>query len=165
MPRRVTTEIGAIHRCRGGCPHPPVRYTIMSAINGGPMRASAPTDDNENPLCDTAGGRKGRPYENSSGDAPVGADDSVGPIGDRIAIIRADTPRALVPLRFTALVVRPCIVIASQCAHWRGNPFSSFTGGDADSHTSDVGHWFGMTGRGSAIKSRWMPPRPRPYGR
>ena len=36
------------------------------------------------------GGRKGRPCENSSGDAPVGADDSVGPIGDRIAIVRAD---------------------------------------------------------------------------
>ena len=41
---------------------------------------------------------------------------------------------------------RPYNVIASQSADWRGNPFSSFTGWDTDSHTSDVGHWFGMTG-------------------
>ena len=42
-------------------------------------------------------------------------------------------------------------VIASQRARWRGNPFSlsmpeicTFYG-DADCHTSDIGHWFAMT--------------------
>ena len=46
-------------------------------------------------------------------------------------------------------------VIASQCAHWRGNPpdFQTFivkntidTGKIGDCHTSDIGHWFAMTG-------------------
>ena len=34
------------------------------------------------------------------------------------------------------------LVIASQCAHWRGNPFSCTYGAtkDADCHTSDIGH-------------------------
>ncbi len=47
-------------------------------------------------------------------------------------------------------------VIASQCAHWRGNPhprrerfelktykYTAFK--DTDCHTSDIGHWFAMT--------------------
>ena len=78
----------------------------------------------------------------------------------------------------------PYNVIASQCAHWRGNPSlapsvrglasASETGGenlsllfspsdasrhlplrgrekDTDSHTSDVGHWFGMTKRAGRV--------------
>ena len=47
-------------------------------------------------------------------------------------------------------------VIPSQCAHWRGNPFSGKNvpvkmsvnmqfSGNTDCHTSDVGHWFAMT--------------------
>ena len=40
-------------------------------------------------------------------DNTVGADDSVGPNDDQMIFQRADTPRALVPLRFTALVVGP----------------------------------------------------------
>jgi hypothetical protein len=49
-------------------------------------------------------------------------------------------------------------VIASQCAHWRGNPhprrehfelkrykYTAFK--DTDCHTSDIGHWFAMTSR------------------
>ena len=41
-------------------------------------------------------------------------------------------------------------VIASQCSHWRGNPFSCHVdypdiSGNADCHTSDIGHWFAMT--------------------
>ena len=37
----------------------------------------------------------------------VGADDPVRPVGERSIADRADTPRALVPLRSTALVVGP----------------------------------------------------------
>ena len=43
-------------------------------------------------------------------------------------------------------------VIPSQCAHWRGNPFSlknatnmNISGWETDCHTSDIGHWFAMT--------------------
>ena len=38
-------------------------------------------------------------------------------------------------------------VIASQCAHWRGNlpDFQSFLVYPGDCHTSDLGHWFAMT--------------------
>ena len=47
-------------------------------------------------------------------------------------------------------------VIPSQCAHWRGNPFSPavqstappLAAKDADCHTSDIGHWFAMTPAG-----------------
>ncbi len=39
----------------------------------------------------------------------------------------------------------PVSVIASQSADWRGNPFLLFRHGVTDSHTSDIGHWFGMT--------------------
>ena len=39
-------------------------------------------------------------------------------------------------------------VIASQCSHWRGNPFLLLRHGVTDSHTSDFGHWFGMTETG-----------------
>ena len=60
--------------------------------------------------------------------------------------VRADTPRALVPLRSTVLAVRPYIVIASQCAHWCGNPLLLLLRHKAtDSHASDIGHWLGMT--------------------
>ena len=37
-------------------------------------------------------------------------------------------------------------VIASQCSHWRGNPFLLLTHGVTDSHDSDIGHCLGMTG-------------------
>ena len=43
-------------------------------------------------------------------------------------------------------------VIASQCAHWRGNPHPLTHSNDenakrrTDCHTSDIGHWFAMTG-------------------
>ena len=41
----------------------------------------------------------------------------------------------------------PGFVIASQSADWRGNPFLLLRQGVTDSHTSDIGHWFGMTGQ------------------
>ena len=42
-------------------------------------------------------------------------------------------------------------VIASQCAHWRGNPHPlthqnvETAKRRTDCHTSDIGHWFAMT--------------------
>ena len=41
-------------------------------------------------------------------------------------------------------------VIANQSADWCGNPSSENSliqtaSGDADCHTSDIGHWFAMT--------------------
>ena len=51
---------------------------------------------------------------------------------------------------------RPISVIASQSADWRGNPLLLLRYRVTDSHTSDVGHWFGMTW--------WGRPLPLPLG-
>ena len=56
----------------------------------------------------------------------------------------------------------PCLslfVIASQCAHWRGNPFLPLTQGVTDSHDSDVGHCLGMTEPGFPSSREKRPSR------